>query len=315
MAKDLFASLDLNLLRTFVVLSQELNMRKAAERLFVSQPAISQSAQKLRNHFNDELFVRTRHGLRLTDYAEDLIESLGPIINDLESALNATQFFDPSELEGTIKVAMAPPVLAYLSSRLFMAIREMAPKVNVHLLNWSPSTLDDLIKGEISLGVNFDIAHAPKELICRKLTEQKFALFMRKGHPLEKKVIATNGVLTLKDVADYEFATLIIADWNSNRPYAERVMSVHGLDIRVGFRTELPMAVLEVVKNTDMLYPSTSFLPESQTESLVKTDFSIGDELAKYSLCSYYHQKNRRKKTTIWLEGIINKLLLEERSD
>lgn len=47
MAKDLFYSLDLNLLRTFLVLSQELNMRKASQRLFVSQPAISWQTQSL----------------------------------------------------------------------------------------------------------------------------------------------------------------------------------------------------------------------------------------------------------------------------
>ena len=64
MAKDLYTSLDLNLLRTFVILSQELNMRKASERLFVSQPAVSQALQKLRNHFNDDLFVKNAPWLK-----------------------------------------------------------------------------------------------------------------------------------------------------------------------------------------------------------------------------------------------------------
>ncbi|GAM76858.1 transcriptional regulators [Vibrio ishigakensis] len=62
MAKDRFANLDLNLLRTFLVLSQELNMRKASVRLNVSQPAISQALQRLRHHFDDELFVKVRSG-------------------------------------------------------------------------------------------------------------------------------------------------------------------------------------------------------------------------------------------------------------
>ena len=58
MAKDLFHTLDLNLLKTFMILMQEKNMRKVSQRLFVSQPAISQALQKLRNHFDDELFVK-----------------------------------------------------------------------------------------------------------------------------------------------------------------------------------------------------------------------------------------------------------------
>lgn len=65
MAKDRFANLDLNLLRTFLVLFQELNMRKASVRLNVSQPAISQALQRLRHHFDDELFVKVRSGLSL----------------------------------------------------------------------------------------------------------------------------------------------------------------------------------------------------------------------------------------------------------
>lgn len=63
MKKDLHTSLDLNLLKIFLIIYQELNMRKASERLFVSQPAISQSLTKLRNHFDDELFVKVPKGL------------------------------------------------------------------------------------------------------------------------------------------------------------------------------------------------------------------------------------------------------------
>lgn len=69
MNKGLYQSLYLNLLRTFLILSQELNMRKASERLRVSQPAISQALVKLRNHFDDELFVKVPRGLKPTHKA------------------------------------------------------------------------------------------------------------------------------------------------------------------------------------------------------------------------------------------------------
>ena len=49
-------------------------MRKASERLFVSQPAISKALQRLRDHFDDELFVKTHHGLRATEHANMLAE-------------------------------------------------------------------------------------------------------------------------------------------------------------------------------------------------------------------------------------------------
>ncbi len=62
--------MDLNLLRTFLVLSQDLNTRKSSDRLFVSQPAISQALQKLRYHLNDDLFVKVPNGLKPTLFAE-----------------------------------------------------------------------------------------------------------------------------------------------------------------------------------------------------------------------------------------------------
>ncbi len=99
MAKDLFYSLDLNLLRTFLVLSQELNMRKASQRLHVSQPAISQTLQKLRHHFNDELFVKVPKGLAPTSFAEELTIAIAPHLDGLVSALNTAQPFGPKAID------------------------------------------------------------------------------------------------------------------------------------------------------------------------------------------------------------------------
>ena len=73
MARDLFATLDLNLLKTLSVLAQENNMRRAAERLFVTQPAVSQALKKLRYHFEDELFIRTPNGMQATSFTDKLV--------------------------------------------------------------------------------------------------------------------------------------------------------------------------------------------------------------------------------------------------
>lgn len=73
---NLFQKLDLNLLRTFRVLLQERNARKTAERLFVTQPAISQALQKLRFHLDDELFVKVQGGLEPTPFALQVEEKI-----------------------------------------------------------------------------------------------------------------------------------------------------------------------------------------------------------------------------------------------
>ncbi|MEZ8018347.1 LysR family transcriptional regulator [Vibrio splendidus] len=303
MAKDLFSSLDLNLLRTFMILHQERNMRKASERLFVSQPAISKALQRLRDHFDDELFVKTHHGLRATEHANMLAESIAPILDELSSALNNSNEFDPSELRGPLKLALSPFLLSSLSSKLFKAIRSQAPHVQVQLLNWSKTTMADIINDEVLIGFNYEISHAPKELLQQPLAQDSFKGYLREGHPYQKDFIE------IKDGVKFELATIIAIDWNSHQTVAEKIMKIKGLEARIGFRSELPSAVIDVVQNTDMMFPASKFLGIDKKTSLRAIDILFDNKDINPIVCAYFHHKNRNSPTTLWLKKILDNLL------
>ena len=78
---------DLNLLVALQILLEERNVTRAAERLSVSQPALSKTLQKLRDSFEDELFTRTAHGLVPTPRAEELGEELPGLLETVERVL------------------------------------------------------------------------------------------------------------------------------------------------------------------------------------------------------------------------------------
>ncbi|MFA0442092.1 LysR family transcriptional regulator [Vibrio sp. 10N.286.49.C2] len=295
MAKDLFSNLDLNLLRTFLILNQERNMRKASERLFVSQPAVSKALQRLRDHFDDELFVKTHHGLRATEKANILAESLSPILDELSNAVNHSSEFDPSALDGTIKIAMSPFFLSSTASKLFRSIREEAPNTQIQLLNWGKTTLQDIVNDDVQLGLNYSIAHAPKELVQTRLTTDTFKAYVRKGHPYDKDVIQ------MQDAGNFEVATLIAADWNSNLSNTEKVLKVKGIEPNVVFRSELPSAVIDVVKNSDILFPGSMYLNLDDHAGLRSINIQFGNSAINTDINSYYHYKNRNNATTQWL--------------
>ncbi|MGF1764797.1 LysR family transcriptional regulator [Aliivibrio kagoshimensis] len=308
MAKDLFYSLDLNLLRTFLVLSQELNMRKASERLFVSQPAISQALQKLRHHFNDELFVKSRHGLNATSYCDDLAEGLSPILDDLSNLLNAKIEFEPKLLTGTINIALSPIVLSSLSGTIFTKIRRLAPNVELHLLNWKESTLDDIAKGKITYGVNYECTNTPKELLTKKLIDTLAKVIVRENHPIKKNTV------TVYDVEPYEIASLIIPGWNNQKSLAQEVMTSHGLEANIGFRSELPMAILDVIQQSDMYYPSNSIFNQTLYPQIRVLDVELSGVPLTYSIYGYYHLKHRKNPMHQWLHGVIQELLDDSNS-
>ncbi|GBK98652.1 transcriptional regulator [Vibrio harveyi] len=304
MAKDLFSTLDLNLLRTFIILHQERNMRRAAERLFVSQPAVSKALQRLRDHFEDELFVKTHHGLRATEYANDLAESLAPLLDDISITINGSKAFNPLEMNGTVKIALAPFILSSYASEIFQAIRQAAPHVQIHLLNWSRSTMEEIIKDEVVLGVNYEINHAPKELLTKMIVKDEFCAYVRKDHPLQ------GHRLQISDCNDLEFATVIAADWNSNISFSEKIMKIKGVEPKIAFRSELPSAIIDVVANSDMVFPASKTVNVDKLYKLRRLDIELDGMVIEPRLHAYFHHKNRRNETVHWLRNIVTEVII-----
>ena len=100
---------DLNLLVALQILLEERNVTRAAERLSVSQPALSKTLQKLRDSFEDELFTRTSHGLVPTPRAEELGRELPGLMESIEQVLGDAAF-SPDTYGGSFKLLM-PPIL------------------------------------------------------------------------------------------------------------------------------------------------------------------------------------------------------------
>ena len=306
MAKDLFFNLDLNLLKTFVILSQELNMRKASQRLFVSQPAISQSLQKLRLHFDDALFVKSPKGLTATVYADELSAKLIPILDTLSSTLNESQDFSPKDLQQTIKIALSPQVLCTLSGTLVQRIQEVAPNLDLHLLSWNDATLKDLCKGELHLAINYDYTAVPKEVLTHHLIDLNGVVIVRKDHPIKLKTAR------YEDFRGQKITSLIIPGWNEQESYAAKELKKYNIEFSEGFRSEFPMAILDVVQHTDMCFPTIALFPIDNYPNLRVIPLKLDESINSLSLISYFHAKNKKSPLILWLNTLIKTLLLEQ---
>jgi len=121
---------DLNLLVALQILIEERNVTRAAERLSVSQPALSKTLQKLRAAFDDELFTRTAHGLVPTPRAEVLARDLPGLLEAVESVLG-NEDFDPQTYVGGFKLLLPPIVSESLLPALMADLRQSAPNVQI----------------------------------------------------------------------------------------------------------------------------------------------------------------------------------------
>ncbi|BEU04326.1 LysR family transcriptional regulator [Agarivorans sp. OAG1] len=305
MNHNLYQQLDLNLLRTFLILYEELNMRRAAERLFISQPAVSQALKKLRYHFNDELFVKVSAGLEATAFADELKADIYPHLSGLESVINKNIELDLQSLNQTLEIALSPVVMACLSGSLYKAITKQAPNAKLVLTAWSSSTLEDIRKGKTLLGVNYDLKH-PKELYSKRLVQLEGRAIVRQGHPLAAQTV------TLAELAKYDIASMIIPGWNDNFVWLQKVMEEKGLTSRVGFRSEIMMALIDVVLHTNMFLPHSNLFPQEFYPNLRVLKIEQSHLIYNESIQSLYHIKNRNNPVQLWLSQLIKKVLEEQ---
>ncbi|MET3698164.1 DNA-binding transcriptional LysR family regulator [Bacillus oleivorans] len=135
------------------VLAQEMNMRKAAEKLFVSQPALSQRLQTIEKDWGAQLFIRSQKGLTLTPAGERVIEYANMVIRQEEKVREELSLLE-SKVFGTLKIACATIVGQNWLPQILKRFVTKFPQVKISLITgWSSEILKSVYDGEVHIGI------------------------------------------------------------------------------------------------------------------------------------------------------------------
>ena len=149
-----FRKLDLNLLVAFDALLTERHVGRAAERLFIGQPAMSHALARLRTLFDDELFVRTGKRMEPTDLALAVGPRVRAWLQEGADFLLREDTFDPAHAEGLIRLSIPDGLEALILPSLMALLRTEAPGIGIRVQPLAvenlASTLDD---DEVDLAV------------------------------------------------------------------------------------------------------------------------------------------------------------------
>jgi LysR family transcriptional activator of mexEF-oprN operon len=126
-----FRKLDLNLLVAFQVLVREKSVSRAAQRLFLGQPAMSGALARLRDVFQDEILVRTGRGMAPTTKALALYAQLTPAMESIRATLFEQPAFDPATQSRTFHLGMRDWVETWLMPALVTRVQQAAPRVRI----------------------------------------------------------------------------------------------------------------------------------------------------------------------------------------
>jgi len=135
------------------VLAQEMNMRKAAERLFVSQPALSQRLQTIEKEWQTQIFIRSQKGLTLTPAGEEIIKLANDVIEREESVRESIQAMD-HKVYGTLKIACATIVGQNWLPKVLKRYVNKYPHAKISLVTgWSSEILKSLYDDTAHIGI------------------------------------------------------------------------------------------------------------------------------------------------------------------
>lgn len=291
---------DLNLLRVLDALLKARHVTQAAQRLGLSQPAVSAALGRLREAFGDELFVKRAHGMEPTPRALELEAPLALVLATIRERLLDAPGFDPTASARAFTLIVGEVGQAVFAPRLLARVRERAPRATVRFLYPEPaSRLPQLEDGRADLAIGpFPQWSDSDALFQQKLYERPMVGVVRAGHPA-----LADGPMTPERFAALDHA-VVGARSDFDRliePTLQRLKLTRRIVAELGHVAGAPqvLAALDLVA----IVPAT--LAEAWQREAGLQIFDLPFELPPHEVKQFWHRTRHRDPAVTWLRELV----------
>ena len=283
--------LDLNLLVTLDVLLAEHNVPRAAERLNLSQPAVSVHLAKLREFFGDPLLLPGPRGMRPTARADELREPLRQALEVLGHAVSPARPFDPTEARHTWRVMASDYGESTIVLPALAGLRTAAPHTQLAVLELAPSRIArQAEQGEIDLAFHI-LEDAPQGLHGRTLFPDRYVLAGGAGHP------ELGAPLTLERFCRLEHV-IVSPNGGGFHGVTDEALAAAGLSRRVALSVPHFLFVVSALLGTDLVAMLPERLVRGNT-ALQMTEPPV--QVPGYQMVMLWHERSHRDPAHRWL--------------
>ncbi|UDL06965.1 LysR family transcriptional regulator [Marinobacter sp. CA1] len=293
---------ELQLLYIFDAIMTERSVTRAAERLSMTQPAVSNAISRMRQIWNDPLFVRKGRNIEPTSHALSLWDQVSRPMHDLSNAVSATQF-DPATAKRKFRIAVTDVSVELIWRQLVRRLEEEAPGVDLHAVPYTPERSHDLLReAHVDLAVGLLTQH-DHSLRSTWLFDGGFRLAMRANHPLAGRPI------TLQEFLDARH--LLVTMSGEAHGFVDNYLDQKGLSRRIAATVNHFSIVPQLLRESDLIVAIPELI--SQDCGFVhglwmgELPFNVDPS----SLYLIWHARHDRDPGVTWMRELVGNLLRE----
>lgn len=293
--------IDLNLFVVFDTIYAEGGITRAGRRLNLSQPAISHALGRLRQMFDDPLFIRHGHLMTPTPLARRMIEPIRQSLHGLEATLNKADRFDPANAVKRFTVGMRDVVESVVLPGLMRGIARRAPRIDISIVRAERRELErELAAGTLDAAIDI-LLPLPDEIRRQRLGEERLTVVARRGHPHVRASLDLDTYLAQEHI--------LVSSRRRGLSAEDFELGRHNLRRRVRLRCQSYLAACRVVSETDLVLT----MPRRYA-SLLSAQF--GNRLLPFPLkvpafdtYIYWHANADRDPANEWLRKELHRTL------
>lgn len=292
--------LDLNLLRVFDAVYRERSLSRAAVRLGLSQPGISQALNRLRQNTGDPLFVRQTHGVAATAYSDAIALPIQRALAGLQEALQMQTALDIRQTDRRLRIAMSDYSESLILAPLIRMIDEQAPNLQIRVVPDDRVNLHTALNdGELDLIIGA-IPPLNEQYRHQDLCTEEFVCIVRSGHP------SIQGQLSLEQYQQARHVGLAVRAAQLSK--IDQACQPHGFQRQINVVVPNFLAIPFIIAATDCIATMPRRLLRLAPSHLGLQVLAPPLALPTPTIRQYWPERNHQDTVCRWVREHIHKI-------
>jgi DNA-binding transcriptional LysR family regulator len=298
------AKLNLDWLEVFVQIYKTQSVSRAAALLGMEQASASIALNKLRQHFDDRLFVRTLEGMTPTPRAQSIYPELLEALARIEKARGKPIAFSPKDAAREFRICMTDISEIIILPKLLNHLQKTAPGLIIEAEKISPDSRQRLASGDVDLAVGF-LPNLEAGFYQQALFEQDFVCLAAKNHP------RVQGKLKASHFSSE--GHIQVSSSGTGHAVVDKVLAKQKIERRIVLRVPSFLGVARIVAQTDFLVvvPRLFGMAVAAQDQVQVLEPPM--VLPHYKVKQHWHERFNADPGNIWLRQTMAQLLMNTR--